>query len=359
MQNIENTYQEMPDDELPEEEEIIEGQASDPEPEHEEQSEETPENDDSAEEEEQQESNHNDYVDKSILNKVRRENFRYLNKIQELQNQLAMRDQEAVELRYVNDVATQTAMNHYESAAKERLDRAKDMRLSALESGDPKTIADTDVELSKAVYEYEKLRNYKAEQQFQNESEQTAAELRYQAQQNSPYNPYPAKPNLTEENMATANDWAAKNDWFKTNSKNYDAIKHDIANQVLDNLDKYCYDNGLGNLIGSREYFDTLDQQLNNYPQFQKGTNMPRQQTQKSYSQQPQRSNMVAPARGRTAPTSYNGGSQKQNTPLSAAEKNMIQRLGVTEESYRFHKQRKMKDDYFGDQLMQYQDKGR
>jgi hypothetical protein len=339
------------DDIQSEYDEVIEGQETEVEEEEEEVEEEQEQESEEKEEREQEAPQ----VDKALINKVRRENFRYLNKIQELQNQLALEREEAAQLRYLNDVSTQTALNHYEIAAKERLDRARDMKEAALESGDNKALIEADIALGKAVNEYETLRREKATQEFHVENEMAAAQARMQAQQANPYQQYPARPTLTEENFNVAEQWVNENDWFNTRSSNYDYERHMLANQLLDNLDAYCYQNGLANKIGSPEYFEALNQQLGQYSQA-KGAQMSKPSQQQASRQQAPRG-VVAPARGRSMTGGSGSGVRGKEQPLSSAERSMIQRLGVTEKDYRLHKARAVKTDYMADQKAQWKER--
>lgn len=342
-----------------EEDEIIEGQDSelsnedetDSESEDSEESSGENEGEVQVEESEQEipdEEKHLSARDRTLLNKARRENYRYLTRIEELQNEIIKKEQEAEQLRYLNDVSTQTAMGHYEIAAKERLDRAKEMSEAAKETGDPKAITETDIALSKAVFEYEKLRGYKAEQELQLENEQAAAQLRAQSQQNGYQQPY--RPPLTEETYSISEQWVDENDWFRRDSPNYDPNRHMMANHLMDNIDNYCRANGMEHLIGSQEYFNTLNKQLsqnlgiNNQYQSQ-GQQNRRMQNMASR-------NVVAPARGRSVSNNYSANNNK-SVQLSAADRLMAQRIGMKEQEYRKYVEKSRKDDYINEQIAQ------
>jgi hypothetical protein len=350
--------------------EVIEGQASD-EPEEEEEQAEEESGEQPEESAQEQEKPHKDMVEKALFNKTRREAFRYLNKIQELQAELAAEREEAAKLRHLNDVSTKVAFDNYEIAAKERMDRARDMHQSALESGDNKSITDAQIAVSKAVNEYEKIMSARAQQEVEAENQRAMEELnqRYY-QQHQQQQPQKYIPRLSEENYLISEDWFQKNQWYQNGNPNQDIQKTQVANVVFDNIDNHCRQNGLEHMIGSQEYFNAAEAQIaahmaQYYPQQQQrqaqdisgmqqrqGYQQPQaRQQQASYSPSTGRAT-VAPARGRT-PGAVAGGRQPQ-APLSRAERDMIQRLGVSEATYRASKEKSMKSDYLSDQIAQY-----
>lgn len=327
--------------------EVILGQGD--EPEEEEQEEESEEQELAAKKaKEQEQVKKTVEVDKRLLDKTRRENFSYMNKIKELEAQLSSEREEMAQLRYVNDISTKTAFDHYENAAKIQLDRARDMRESALESGDSKAIAETDVVLSKAVYEYERLKNLKAEQEVRYQNEQASEQARLRAMQENPYQQqYPERPNLTPENYNTAEQWVSENEWFKVDSPNYDYDRHMLANQICDHLDRWCYQNNQSHMIGSDQYFKSLNDYMGQYAPKPAPSSQMR-------SSAPQSRSMVAPAKSRGVPTTPTGAPQRNNgAPLTASERHLIKELGVTEADYRKHKAKSERSDYFKYQVAQ------
>lgn len=334
MSNQETEF--APEQELElEEQEIIEGQGSDEEPEslsgNEISDEEKPE--DSKETSEVSERKKTD--SERFLDNLRRDNFRYQNKIQELMSQLAQKEYESAQLRQTADLSIQTAIGHHEIAAKERLDRAKSLKNAAIESGDPKAITDADIALSEAVFNYEKVKGYKAEQELQAENEQISQQLRQQQMYQQPqYDPYA---NMSQEAVYATREWARNNDWCNPNSNNYDYEKHMLAESIVSNLDNFIAQTGRQHLSKTREYYDAIDQELAKHykPSHQGRTNMAQQNTRQPQMQQTSQSrNVVAPVKGRGSV----GTAQRYSKPLPSAHRDMLQRLksyGVTEERYR------------------------
>lgn len=340
--------------ELPEDE-VIEGQGSE---EVEDRLEEGHDGDDSEEEGEGEDSSKerertsNQEIDRATLNRIRRDNFRYLHQIQELQRQLDQQRQEAARLNYLNDVSVNTAAAHYEAAAEANLQRARDMKAAAIDSGDTQAIADTDISLTKAVYEYEQAKKLKLEHDINTQNEQEMHRARMEAERQSQYHQQ-QQVTVPDYNYPIAEDWTSRNDWFIKGSKNYDQQRHLAANRICDELDRWCYQTGNSHLIGSNEYFDELDNRLNHYTH-QQSTSLNHSQQHPSRQNNMANRNVVAPARSRGVPSSPTGRVPHSKQPLTAAEKNMIQRLGVTEEVYRAHKIKSMKNDYMKERLAQY-----
>lgn len=304
--------------------------------------------------------------EKMLHNKARREAFQQVNRIRELEAQLARKEEEKAQLRYTNEVTTQSAYGGYEAAAKERMDRAKDMYTAAYESADPKAIADANEIMHKAVYEFERIKSIKAEQEAIKKNEHELEQARLQAQaQYQQQNPsqYPSKPTLNQEQYSYAENWVAQNDWFKVNGPNYDAEKHAIADQACAMLDAWCYQNNRAHEIATPAYFAEIDrylEQVYTMPGTNQITPRPPQAQQQQYA--PQRGvpvkNVVAPARGSVG-TMPNGAPQRgQKSPLSPEQRNFVRNLGVSEEEFRAAKKRSDKTDYFGQMMDQARDRG-
>lgn len=294
--------------------------------------------------------------DKILLDRIRRDNYRYAAEKNELQAMLQKKEDEISQLRYLNNVSMDASLANYEAAAKERLDRATELREAAYESGDVKAITATDIALSKAVYEFEKLQGYKNAEKTQAEMDRASQERIYNQQQQQ-YQQQQAQPfQLSEEAQMLSHEWANNNEWFKTNSPNYDPQRATLANQICDHLDNWCRANNSAHLIGSEQYLNSLDSYLSQYSPVQQRQGNPMTKAKPMQNSSHQQSPMVAPARGR-AMGSTAGPMQTRNAApkvnLSPFEADWAKKLGVSPDQYKAHKVKAIKNDPFSDQINQ------
>jgi hypothetical protein len=234
---------------------------------------------------------------KTRLNQVQREKYQAL-------DELARTRDELEKTRAMADLTAQSAMRHYDDNVIQRLEKARQLKASAYESGDIQSQVDADVELSIATNELHNLNTWKVQQSYR----QPIQEPSYAP------SPYAGKEPVIQ-------DWIRDNSWVNPQSNDYDP---DLTDQVA----RYCqeYDNnlinaGYGDAIFSEQYREKINEfvdhfRQSNYHQGRRELNM---RTSRS---------PVSPVR--SSGQNYQQSSQTRGA-LNADEKDMARRLGISE----------------------------
>jgi hypothetical protein len=255
---------------------------------------------------------------KTRINQIQRERYAAIDEANRLRD-------ENERLRRIAALSTETASRQFEDNVAQRFDRAKQLKMQAYESGDIKAQTDADVELADAMADFKSHNNWKAQEALK------AQEAQYQPRQ-----PIVQGPIVNERE---ARGWIERNSWANPNTQDYDPELFTIADNAASQLDLYCYKNGQAHLIQSPEYF----QQLDNY--MEQARQQLESQPRQSYgrSQIPMRQ----PGRGGVMPVRGSNNAQasgRQKTPLTPEQKSMAQSLGVSEDLYRQEMLRDMKE---------------
>lgn len=233
------------------------------------------------------------------INQIMREKFRAEDEAQKLR-------EENQKLQQMVSFSTKAAMDQYEESAYQRLEKARNLKAAALESGDLEAQVNADTELALAATEVNNLNRVKVQQNLQQQN-----------YQEPPYIP----PEVLNQQEATR--WVEMNDWFNPNSVNYDEDLAKATQVAANMLDAYCYRTGQPHKIMSRDYFEELDNYVSNI-QAQSGYHNQRRDL-------PMRAakTNVSPVRsGAVAETNT-----RQQYKLSAEEKDMARRLGIDEKT--------------------------
>lgn len=231
--------------------------------------------------------------------------------------------EEIERLKQQNELYSQASMVNHEQLVTERLNKAKQSVIQALEAGDYQAQADAQLEVGMATAELDRLNIWKA---------QKALEER-QAQQAEIYSPQQQaiQESIRNNNVAR---WASENPWFDSRNEEYDPW---LANQVA----AYCneYDNnlrinGYGAYIYSQEYLDKITE-FAHYMQNRRRTNG------ELNMKQPR--NSVAPARRGAA--SGVGQSSGREPELNAVERDLANRMGYSEKEWKKYKKAREQRD--------------
>jgi hypothetical protein len=266
---------------------------------------------------------------KQRINEIQREKFQAYEELQRSEQEKIYLQQEVDRLKQLNEVSTNTALDSYELAALERLESAKQIKEKAIESGDVKAQIEADIALSNAVNDYKQVQGYKNQEKITREQEyylnqQQQYERQMYAQQYQNTGP-------DVINRGEAERWVQDNDWFKTDSPNYNPQMTQVVNVLCDALDAQLYRTGNQNAIFSKDYFDYIDDQLS---QLQRGSS-----TQYSNNRNMNQGHLsMRQSREPVAPV-MRGGSQISNqgprdVRISSEERDMARRLGIKPEDY-------------------------
>lgn len=157
-------------------------------------------------------------------------------------------------LRSLANTSTQTALEHYDRSVIQKVQAAKEQKIKALEIGDIHAQAEADIALSMATAEYQQLANMKAQHSYQqNAYPGNNQEMYYQQQQNN----YPGDPR-------TIQTWVNDNQWLVPASEEYDDQMAKAVDSYCTEFDNNLYRAGRGHEIMSPEYFQIVDNYVNN-----------------------------------------------------------------------------------------------
>lgn len=241
---------------------------------------------------------------KTRINQLQREKYQAIDEIHRISH-------ENEQLRKMVDFSTQAAIKNYDDTVYHKLERARQRKEQAIESGDVKEQIDADVDLATATSEINYLNNWKAQQNYQNQ---------YQEQQQQAQNNYQQPPHVSQSHEVQR--WADMNPWFNPQSNDYDEELAEQAQLYADVLDARLYRSGRQNEIMSREYFETIDNYVNSIAPTQKFN-------QRNLNMKSSR-NSVAPVRS----GGFASSSQTTQFKLTPEERNMAKMLGISEKEY-------------------------
>ena len=244
------------------------------------------------------------------INQLQRDKFHAINESEKLRA-------ENEQLRQMYESSTQVAMRQYDDSVAKRIERARESQIAAIESGDAQAQADANIELASATNEMHTLNNWK----YQNE---------YELRNQTAY--VPEQPiYYSNNNDSVLQDWIEDNTWFNPSSKNHDPDLAAYINNKSSEIDQGLIQHGYGYKIRDEDYFREIDRLAQEYVN---GRN-------RQYSGQRRDLNMK-PVRGGASPVrGYNQGVQgsgQTRETLSADERDMARRMGVTDKVYLQHR---------------------
>lgn len=277
-----------------------------------------------------QEEHKTSKYDKKFISKLQRDKYRALQKakaLEEERNQLLAFTQQTFEENHRNREA---ALIHYDSTIQLKLEKAQEDKLRALEEGDSQKIIQADMALNKAAAEQESLRSWKNQEAYRRQQEEMYSNRQAPRQvQNDSYE---------QEINEPTQRWLQRNTWFNPNSSDFDPDKAAAVQAFSQSLDVRLHRSGRTSDILSSAYFNKIDNYARQMDEEDYQESTPRGE----FSMNNQRSNFVAPVRqeGRMGNTSR----QSEKIILTADEKDLARRLGVTPEQFIKSKREDMKN---------------
>lgn len=150
-------------------------------------------------------------------------------------------------MRQEIDEAHKAATRHFDDSVALQLDKAKQLKRQALESGDVDAITDADVAIASAASAMQQAQVLKHQQKRYDEE--------YQAPQEDHQNGAP------QEYSQELQRFASQNTWYYPDSQDYDERMATKLRKEVDSFERQLMNRGQGHLIGSRPYF----QEINRY----------------------------------------------------------------------------------------------
>lgn len=305
----------IPDEEPEPEQAFV--QDFEPEPEQEEEQQEEPEAQDDSDYHGTQSKNKPSI--KTRINQIQREKYRALEMARQKEEENEYLKRQLLEVNSKAEESSNAAMAHYDNNVNLRLENAKKQKAIAIETGDVQSQVNADVELAEATNELQQIRSWKAEQAIQNQQDKQRVAQEEYYRQNAP-----AKTFIPDTGYAY--QWAEDNDWYVPNSENYNPQLASMVHSYSDQLENYCLQNGLGNKILSPEYFNEIDNYVRNV------TSQNQSNSRRDLNMKPSRA-PVSPVRNNMNYVA----SQKGKGSLTADQRDLAKRIGVSEEVYRKH----------------------
>jgi len=215
-------------------------------------------------------------------------------------------------------LSSQAAMRQYDDNLSSRLERARQLQIAAIESGDAQAQTDAQMEIAAATLAVQESKNWQYKENYERQfAEERARNEAHQQQNSQPaYNP----------NDILLEDWVERNDWYDPSSENHDPELAAALSQYANNLDHQLAISGQSNKIKSQEYFQHIDNEIR---QFVSKRNS-------QHSNQGRSLNMKTPQGG--AYSARNGrsaqGESQRRGPLTDEQRDMARRMGVTDKAY-------------------------
>ena len=256
------------------------------------------------------------------IHEIQKEKYQALDELQRIK-------EENEHLKKMAEISTQSAIINYDMTVKQRLDRAKQLKAQAIESGDVAAQVEADIELSSAVSELQKANDWKMQKSYQ---DQQMSEV------------YQQPPEVS--NQREIQRWVNENQWMNPNSHDYNESLASKMNAATDSLDAYLFRTGQHDLRFTREYFNELDayrsqlisEMEDNSDEYEAPVRS------RNDSQPAQRRNVpmktsnrppVSPVRSQRPSSS----GEPQRFTISNEEKEIARRMGVTDKAYVYHRE--------------------
>lgn len=252
---------------------------------------------------------------KTRINQLTREKYQALDEVRRLQEENAYLKKQTSDLGSKVADSTLAAMSHYDNSVQLKLEKAKQDKVKAIESGDIQAQIDADVKLAEVAQEMHQINNWKAQEsaeveQYKNNKTQET-NLNYQQPSPSQYQ----QPAVNQETI----NWLSKNTWLNPQSQDYNP---ELTKAIVDYsayADEACLKAGRPDLIRSELYYQDLDEYVKHVTNPNKGERL-----------------SMKNSNGYVEPVGQSRTSQstKQTVRLSPDARELIKRLGITEEAY-------------------------
>lgn len=247
------------------------------------------------------------------INQIQRDKYQALSALEQarLENE-QLRQMNAASAQAA-ELSSQAAMRQYDDNVIKRLERAREMQIAAIESGDAQAQVDANFELASATNQMHEINNWK----YKNEYD------RRQLQQiQQPV--YPSAP-VYNPNDVLLEDWVYKNEWYNPSSEKYDSDLAQYISNEANKLDYQLANNGYSNIIKSELYFNEIDKAAQEY-------------VRNRNNQSGQRRDLnMKPVRGGASPVRNRSGSfgnSQRREILDPDERDMARRMGVSDKAY-------------------------
>lgn len=238
------------------------------------------------------------------INEITREKYAALSELDRARS-------ENEHLKKMYELSSQAAMRQYDDNVAKRIENARRKQIEAIEAGDAQAQADANIEVASATNELQTLNNWK----YQKEYETRQRELL------PPEPPY-------ARNAPILDAWVQQNTWLNPDSDDHEPDVTDHVIRCSEYLDNQLMHSGRGHEIRSRAYFD----QLNNEAYlFRQNRNVPAQPERRGLNMKSVRGG-ASPARGQSQGLQPTEG--RRDITLSADERDMARRMGVTDKAY-------------------------
>jgi hypothetical protein len=211
-----------------------------------------------------------DYV-KTRFHQLQREKHQLLKQLEDRDRLLQEKEMQLNRAEKLTNFSTEAAMHNYAETIDKDLERAKSLKIQALESGDVNQQIEADLALHEAVGKRQDLNKWKAEQEFIYRQQQ---EQQF-AQPQQPYYDEAAEYQRYVQNSKRA--WMAANPDIDPDSPQCNRKVALALDAYVTKLENHLNKSGMGNMIYSREYYDEIDNQkalLYNELRTNKGLNM-------------------------------------------------------------------------------------
>ncbi len=259
----------------------------------------------SEEKEEEEKPKKRDGTAKRRISELVKRGHQYEDRIREL-------EQANFQIEQQLSQANQAATRHFDDSVSLQLDRAKQLKRAALESGDIDAITEADVAIASAASAMQQAQILKQRQkQYEEESEQYQEEEEVQAP--------------TNEYQRELNNFASQNSWYYPDSADYDAELSGRLRKEVDNFEARLRSMGQGNLIGKRPYFQEIERYIASelLPEYEAAPPPPKREVR----MKPQSYSATAPGR-----TSGRLPLQKETRKLTSDQRYMGRKMGKTDE---------------------------
>jgi hypothetical protein len=236
--------------------------------------------------------------DKTRINQIQREKYQALDELNRTKSELDR-------VKKMAELTAEAASRHYDDNVLQRLERARQLKAQAIESGDVQAQVDADMEMASATNEFQNLNAWKAQQSFKIQ------------------NDYVPQYDDSAQKDYEAQKWVTENSWIHPDSEDYN---EDLAEQVslyCDAMDVNLYRSGYADKIRSPEYFHQINKHI--YELTKKGYGQKRELAMRS-TRSP-----VSPVRNSY---SHQGERQGREIRLTNEEKDLARHLKVPEKVY-------------------------
>jgi hypothetical protein len=215
------------------------------------------------------------------------------------------------ELEAMLEESLSTGTYHYGKNVYSALEKAKQNYQNAFDQGDVNAHIEAHIELTRATNAVNELEKWAQESEIKKNSH-------YNQRQNYSEQNY----NAPEVQQDLVNDWLDTHPYLKVNSRNFDPALYGNVTSFISKLENNLQKNDAIDVIGSEEYFDTIDDYI-------KSVKAPKRDSSKNRE-------YLANASGvrKISSASNSKSTSPDNITLNSDEKELAERLGCSNQEY-------------------------